>query len=100
MSSTFKSCHCFFSFNLFLFDIAASNKTTFGAKTWFKLLTSVLYFCISNKSTNSSEAKKSTHVPKSENKYPKRYIDEPLGTREDSKKMYGRQGAINRSNKN
>jgi len=54
----------------------------------------------SNKSTNSSEAKKSTHVPKSENKYPKRYIDEPLGTREDSKKMYGRQGAINRSNKN
>jgi hypothetical protein len=53
-----------------------------------------------NKSTSSSGAKKATHVPKPENKYPKQYIDEPLGTREDSKKMYGRQGAINRSNKN
>jgi len=52
------------------------------------------------KSTSSSGAKKATHVPKPENKYPKQYIDEPLGTREDSKKMYGRQGAINRSNKN
>ena len=44
--------------------------------------------------------KLATHAPKPENKYPKQYIDEPLGTREDSKKMYGRQGAINRSNKN
>ena len=43
--------------------------------------------------------KLATHASKSEDKYPKQYIDEPLGTREDSKKMYGRQGAINRSNK-
>jgi len=53
-----------------------------------------------DKSKSSSGTKKATHVPKPENKYPKQYIDEPLGTREDSKKMYGRQGAINKSNKN
>jgi hypothetical protein len=46
------------------------------------------------------DGKRNTHSPKPVNKYPKQYIDEPLGTREDSKKMYGRQGAINRSNKN
>jgi len=50
-------------------------------------------------SSRSPDEKRATHSPKPENKYPKQYIDEPLGTREDSKKMYGRQGAINRSNK-
>ncbi len=51
-------------------------------------------------SSRSPDGKRATHSPKPANKYPKQYIDEPLGTREDSKKMYGRQGAINRSNKN
>ena len=46
------------------------------------------------------DVKLATHASKPEDKFPKQYIDEPLGTREDSKKMYGRQGAINRSNKN
>ncbi len=50
-------------------------------------------------SSKSPDGKRATHSPKPVNKYPKQYIDEPLGTREDSKKMYGRQGAINRSNK-
>jgi len=45
------------------------------------------------------DIKPATHASKPESEYPKQYIDEPLGTREDSKKMYGRQGAINRSNK-
>jgi len=51
-------------------------------------------------SSRSPDGRRATHSPKPANKYPKQYIDEPLGTREDSKKMYGRQGAINKTNKN
>jgi|GEM_PF-3140005 len=50
-------------------------------------------------SSKNPDGKRATHSPKPANKYPKQYIDEPLGTREDSKKMYGRQGVINKSNK-
>ena len=49
--------------------------------------------------SKSPDGERATHSPLSINKYPKQYIDEPLGTREDAKKMRGRQSAINRSNK-
>jgi len=37
--------------------------------------------------------------PKDSNDFEKRYIDEPWGTRDDWKRMSGRQSAINKSNK-
>ena len=42
---------------------------------------------------------KVTHVPKETDEYPKQYIDEPLGTREDHYKMKGRQGFKNKTGK-
>ena len=42
---------------------------------------------------------KVTHIPKETDDYPKQYIDEPLGTREDHYKMKGRQGFKNKTGK-
>ena len=38
-----------------------------------------------------------THVPKQTDDYPKQYIDEPLGTREEHYKMKSRQGFKNKT---